>query len=377
MLRRFRSCRDVEISVSTVSRAVSAGRWGSIVAALLVGLITAMAASRACAQPPDSLTGAEIAIYQGSDRSQMLIKGAQAEATLTLYASAPPDDLAAIATTFEKKYGVKLRIWRASSENLLQRAIAEARAGRFDVDVFETNGTEMESLHRERLLQAVTTPYLAELMPAAVRSHREWVGTRLNSLVAAYNTGLIDRETLPKSYDELLNPKWKGKLGIEADDFDWFAAVVKDLDEERGLMLFRDIVATNGISVRKGHTLLANLVVSGEVPLALNVYQYKAAQLKTDGAPIDWFVIPPEIARFQGAGVSARAPHPHAALLLLDFLLSDAQQLPMRRDYAPSSSRARFQTGEHPAKVIDPAIVLDEGDKWSNRYKDIVVNKSR
>jgi iron(III) transport system substrate-binding protein len=131
------------------------------------------------------------------------------------------------------------------------------------------------------------------------------------------------------------------------------------------------------MSVRKGHTLLANLVISGEVPLALNVYQYKAAQLKNDGAPIDWFVIPPSIARFQGAGVSSRAPHPHAAVLLFDFLLSDAQQLPMRRDYSPSTNRAKSQEGELPIRVIDPAEMLDEGDKWSKRYKDLVVSKPR
>src|SRR5205823_1647503 len=84
---------------------------------------------------------------------------------------------------------------------------------------------------------------------------------------------------------------------IEAKDSDWFATIVKELGEERGLKLFRDIVATNGISVRKGHSLLAGLVASGEVPFALTVYSHNAEKLKQRGAPIDWYAIPPAVAR--------------------------------------------------------------------------------
>ena len=119
-------------------------------------------------------------------------------------------------------------------------------------------------MHREKLLQQLKPPSLADLDPAALTAHGEWTGTRYNVFVAAYNTRFIKKDDLPKSYDDLLDPKWKGKLGIEADDSDWFGAVIDRLGEERGLGLFRNIVATNGISVRKGHTLLANLVVSGK-----------------------------------------------------------------------------------------------------------------
>ena len=162
-----------------------------------------------------------------------------------------------VTAAFEKKYGVKVRVWRGSSENVVQRSVTEARGGRYDADVFETGGAAMESLHREKLLQEVKSPRLAELNPAALTAHGEWTGTRYNVFVAAYNTKLVKKDELPKSYDDLLDPRWKGKLGIEADDTDWFGAVIDQLGEERGLKLFRDIVATNGISVRKGHTLLA------------------------------------------------------------------------------------------------------------------------
>ncbi len=205
-----------------------------------------------------------------------LIEGARREGEINLYSSLVVEDLTAIAAAFDKKYGIKVKFWRAGSEKVVQRIVTEARAGRFDFDVVETNGPELESLHRELLLQKATSRHFADILPQALMAHREWVGTRLNMFVHAYNTNLVKKKDLPKSYRDLLDPKWKGKLAIEAEDMDWFATLVKEMGEEKGLKLFRDIVRTNGISVRKGHTLLAGLVASGEVPFALTVYKHNA-----------------------------------------------------------------------------------------------------
>src|SRR5262249_15437254 len=151
-------------------------------------------------------------------------------------------DIGALGAAFEAKYGVKLKLWRGSSEDILQRGVIEARGGRFDADVFETGATAMESLHRETLLQPIDPPAAAALMPQALQPHHEWIGTRYNIFVAAYNTALVDKSALPQSYEDLADRKWSGKLGIEADDSDWFGAVVEALGEQRGLALFRDIV---------------------------------------------------------------------------------------------------------------------------------------
>ena len=320
---------------------------------------------------------ADIAIYQGADRSQKVLEGAKKEGTLTIYSSATVDDMTALTTAFTKKYGIKTQVWRASSENIIQRAATEARGGRFDVDVFETDGVAMEAVHREKLLQEVRSPLLADLMPQAIRPHKEWIGDRVQIFTAAYNTRAIKKDDLPKSYDDLANPKWKGKLGIEAADHDWFSAVVAELGEEKGLKLFREVVAKNGMSVRKGHTLLANLVVSGEVPLALTTYLYRVLQLKNDGAPIDYLVLPPEIARAQGAGMARKAPHPHAAVLFMDFLLSDAQQILAKRDFIPTNIKVKPLPDNMPLTFVDPAALLDQNDKWEKLYKDIITNPAR
>ncbi len=201
---------------------------------------------------------ADLAHDAGADRMKQLIAGAKADGVVTVYTSAALDDAAAFTAAFEKKYGVKVQLWRSSSENIVQRSVLEARGRRFDADVFETGVIALESLQRERLLQEVTTSAVSALAAAAVPPHRQWLGTRFNIFSATYNTRLIRQDELPKHYDDLLDRRWKGKLGVEAEDSDWFGAVVSELGEERGLKLFRDIVARNGISVRKGHTLLAS-----------------------------------------------------------------------------------------------------------------------
>jgi iron(III) transport system substrate-binding protein len=340
-------------------------------AAALVLLCGLLAATSAFAQGTNA-TLAEIAAYGGPDRIAKLIAGAKKEGAVNIYSSETVEDIGALSLAFEAKYGVKLNLWRGSSEDILQRAIVEARGGRFDADVFETGATAMESLHRERLLQPVDLPAAANLAPEATQPHHEWIGTRYNIFVAAYNTRLIGGSALPKGYDDLVDPRWKGKLGIEADDSDWFGAVVEALGEERGLKLFRDIVASNGVSVRKGHTLLANLVVSGEVPLAISTYFYKVAQLKDRGAPIDALAIAPEVARFEGAGVARRAPHPYAAVLFMEFMLTEAQDILAKRDFFPADVRVKPM----PAGLtfLDPAKALDQSQKWSKYYRDIVTH---
>lgn len=317
---------------------------------------------------------AEVALYSGPDRVQRLAEGAKKEGTVTIYTSAPPDDMAAIATAFEKKHGVKLQFWRASSEKVVQRAVTEARSNRFEVDVIETNGPDIEALHREQLLQEVKSPHLADLVPGAIPPHREWLSMRINIWVAAYNTNLVQKEDLPKSYEDLTHARWKGRLGIEAGDANWFAAVVKELGEAKGLKVFRDIVAANGMSVRTGHTLLANLVVAGEVPLALTVYNFRVEQIKARGAPIEWFIIPPTIARFQGMALARRAPRPHAAVLYFDFMLTDGQEILLKRGFIPTSKSITTPLSQFPMKLLDPKVALDEHDKWAKLFKEIVLN---
>ena len=337
-------------------------------------LAACLLAAPARAQPG---AAAEIASYQGADREQRLVEGAKRETELTFYSSVPPDDIAVLVTAFTKRYGIKVKVWRADSEGFLQRISGEAKARRFEVDVMAGSSSALEPLYRENLLQEVKSPNLVDLIPEAIASHRQWVAIYLSTFVQAYNTGLVRKESLPATYYDLLNPLWRGKLGIEAEDFDWFAQVVTDLGEAQGLRLFRDIVATNGISVRKGHSLLTNLVAAGEVPLALTAYGFLAEQAKRKGAPLDWFVIPPAIARSTAEGLARNAPHPYAAVLFYDFLISDeGQKILSSRSFLPASRNIE-PPYKLPFQLIDSAVMLDQARRWQDLFQKTIIAPSR
>ena len=318
---------------------------------------------------------AALAALTGAERQKRLAEGAKKEGVVSIYTSMPLDDMAALTSAFEAKYGVKAKVWRSGSEKILQRGLLEAKANRFEVDVFETNSPETEVLSREKVLIAGNSPYLNELIPQAIPSHKEWIATRLNIFTCAYNTKLVKKEELPKTYQDLLDPKWKGKLSVEADDSDWLAETVMKMGEEKGLALFREIARKNAVSVRKGHTLLSNLVASGEVPMALTVYNYKIEQMKNSGAPIDWFALDPTIARPNANGVARNAPHPHAALLFQDFELTEGQVILGKRDFIPTSTKVPSTLNKMPLTFANPKTTLDDGQKWNKIYDDIFNRK--
>ena len=303
---------------------------------------------------------------------------AKKEGTLTLYTTIAEKDLATLTKPFEAKYGVKVVVWRAGTDKILQRTLAEAAARRYDVDVVHFGSPEMEALSREKVLLPVTSPIHKDLQPGSVPAHREWAATLLSVWVQVYNTKLIKKADLPKTYKDLLNPKWKGKLGIETKDSDWFASIVDAMGGgETGLKFFRDLVAANGISVRQGHTLLNNMVVSGEVPLALTVYNYMPEQAKKKGAPIDWFTLEPAIARSNAVGVARRAPHPHAALLFYEYLLGEGQQYFVNMDYVPTNTKVPSPLKGVTIVQTNPARSLDESEKWTALFENIVIKRAR
>jgi iron(III) transport system substrate-binding protein len=344
--------------------------------------IIAAAALAAFAVPAFAQLGstpAEITAYNKPDREQKLYEAAKKEGALTIYTSAQVKDMGALVGAFNKKYpGIKVEIWRSSSEKVLQRAVQESRAGKHTFDVAETNGPELESMHREKILQAMQSPYLKDLIPEAVLPHKEWTGTRLNVFVQAYTTQSVKKEELPKKWEDLLDPRWKGRLGIEQEDSDWLAGEASVMGEDKAVKLFKEIVAKNGISVRKGHTLLTQLVVSGEVPLALTVYNYKAEQFKNQGAPIDWFSIGPAIARPNGIGVAKQAPHAHAAVLFYDFEISpEGQKVLVKRDFVPTNTKVETPLSKIPMKFVEARVTLDEYEKWAKLYSEIFGAKGR
>src|SRR5438874_4165118 len=320
----------------------------------------------------DAPKNREIYLYKGPDREKRILEGAKKEREVVVYTSLNLKDSVPIVEVFERKYGgVKVQLWRSSSEKVLQRAIAEARAGRFGCDILETNGPEMEAMHREQLLEEFFSPHFKDLPPAAFPRHRHYVADRFNFFTIAYNTNLVKANEVPDTYEDLIHPRFVGRVGIEASDVDWFGAVVKAMGEEKGLAFFRKLAAARP-EIRSGHTLMAELVASGEVPLAATIYNHNAERLVVKGAPIKWKALTPTFGRPNAVAVAKRAQRPHAALLFADFMLSlEGQNLIKERNRVPASPKVDTQLNKFPYEMIDPALILDEADKWEKRWSEL------
>ena len=250
-----------------------------------------------------------------------------------IYTSLVPEDLTALGAAFERKYGVKLRAG-APTRRRCCSARSPKRAPAATKPTPSRPTARSSSTAPEKGLQPLLSPHLDALMPQALRPHGHWVGTRINMFVQSYNTTLVKKEELPKSYAELAHPRWKGRLGIEAEDEDWFAMIVKELGEEPGLAALPRHRARERPVVRKGHTLLAGLVASGEIPLALTTYSHGAEKMKQK--------------RRAGGVVRDRARH-------------RARERHRRRAQAPASARRR-------ALRRLPALARRPGDPQKGGY---------
>jgi iron(III) transport system substrate-binding protein len=320
--------------------------------------------------------GQSLATYEGADRDERLLAAARKEGALLLYTTIPEQYSKLLTSDFEKRYGVKVNLWRARSEIVTQRVITESRAGNHNVDVIQAIAPAIEALRREKLLQEVRSPVSKNLMAGAAPAHGQWAATLLFVFVQAYNTDKVRKEDLPRSYADLLHPRWKGMLAIESSDHEWFYAVVKGMGEEKGLKLFQDLVAHNKLSSRTGHPLLTNLVASGEVALALTVYNYSPEQLKKKGAPIDWFAIEPAIAILDGIAVAARAPHPNAAVLFRDYMLGEhGQRILAQIGYVPTHTKVESPLKQTRLQVLDPSALVDEYERSNALFEEVVLGK--
>jgi iron(III) transport system substrate-binding protein len=272
---------------------------------------------------------------------------------------------------------VKVDLWRGASEQIMQRVLTEARGG-ITADVMETAGPNIEAANRAKLLEAVDTPVTSELIPEAVAKDRPWIVSRLTVFTIAYNRNVVRKADAPKNYADLADPKWRGKLGIESDDENWLMTASAATGGEAGLKLFRDIVAKNGVSLRKGHALLANLVASGEVPVALDSYLDEISELKKSGAPVETVFAVPVVAMPTAVAVFKRGAHPNAAVLFTDFLLSEeGQKILAAHGVVPTNRKVQRLPAGVKLVFMDVGKYLDESAKWTKTFKDVFAARAR
>jgi iron(III) transport system substrate-binding protein len=297
--------------------------------------------------------------------SPELLDAARKEGSVNVYTSNAAPTIQALVADFEKRYGVRVNLWRASSIKVLQRLAAEKKANRWEFDAVSVSGLEIEALYREGLLQEIQSPLHAEMLEGTVPAHRGWAPQFINVFVQAYNTNLVRKQDLPRRWSDLLDPRWKGKLGAEAASGEWYCTLVKSVDPE----LMRSIAARNGLSVHPGNSVLANMVISGEVALALSAYTHIVDDQKQRGAPIDSFVIEPLIGRVNGIGVSRKPPHPNAARLYYEYNLGESQPLMVKLHYF--SPQKKMPSPLRDARMVFVDLAMD-AERCDSAYDGLI-----
>ena len=331
----------------------------------LLAAAGALMVSAAMAQDP-SACNHEVCMHKGADRDARPLRCARKEGQLSPHTSFNTKDSAPIAGAFERLTGAKVLPWRSSSEKDLQLADTEARAGRHACDVFETNGPEMEALHRENPLAEFHSPYFKDLPPAAFPKHCHWVADRFNFLTIGHNTSLIEPDELPTRFQDLLHPRFAGKSGIEASDTDWSTAVVQHRGEAKGMAYFKKLAAARP-QMRSGQTLLAEPVSSGEVPIAATIHNRNIERPIVKGAPATRNALNPTFGRPDAFGVVLRSAHPHAALLFADFMLPpQRQQFIKERNRGPPARLVDSYLNKFPFEMIAPPSRSTKPRSWTN-----------
>jgi iron(III) transport system substrate-binding protein len=304
-----------------------------------------------------------------------LAPAARAEGALTIYSSMNEQEGLPLWKMFEDASGVKVNYVRSSDSIILSRIAIEHRSRQRSWDIAVT--TTVNRLPNEALAQ-FDPPQAQGLIPEARDPNRRWYGVYANYNTPAYNTNLVKASDLPKSYEDFLTHKdWAGKIALDDTDDEWLSAIIRHYGEERGKTLLRDMVSVLKPVMVDGHLALARSVGAGEYWLALNNYASLTVNVRLSGAPIDFWALDPIALFFGSVGVSAQAPHPKAALLAANFIVSrEAEQFLTKRGRMPTRTDVPVNPPEVADMLKDKKIIAtifggDEQKKWQGLFKDI------
>jgi ABC-type Fe3+ transport system substrate-binding protein len=303
----------------------------------VIGMVAMIWAGVAAAQSPD-----DILLYMGPDRAQRLIEGAKKEGQVVIYAALIQNQaMRPIAEGFGKKYPfVKLSTWRADSEAIVKKASAEVRANNVVADVIEGTGAGEEAVAAD-IVQPFYSPEVAGFPEAYRGSGGLWAPTRLSYYGIAYNTKLVPADWVPKSYEDLLDPRWKGKMAWRIGSSTGTPLFLTNLrlawGEDKAMAYFDKLKDQKIVNFGAGSArTLVDRVIAGEYAIALNIFAHHPLISKGKGAPVNSQLMDPVASTAATMSLVKGLHHPHAAMLLADYILSkEGQGILARAEYFP------------------------------------------
>lgn len=313
----------------------------------------------------------------GKEREQKLIEGAKKEGKMVYYGTTAIDHSKRILDEFKKKYPfMDTGHYRSGAVDVYNRIKAEARGGRYDVDVIDLLPGEAYTLFKDGLVDSYLTPSREGIRKEFMDKDGYWTTIFHLAVALGYNTQYVKKEEAPKSYEDLLDPKWKGRMSLDNQDMDLMGTLVEHWGKEKGLAYFKKL-AENEPSMRRGHTFQAQILAAGEVHVAPWLYGYRPLTMKQKGAPLEIVLLKPVLSVPTYLMLAKNAPHPYSAALFLDWALSrDGGMKIFAEELGRSAPRPgykdKFPELEAPEYlVVDPRKIGPNYGQYTKQYCSI------
>jgi iron(III) transport system substrate-binding protein len=335
--------------------------WNRRITRAAIGLLAGVT----CAAPVavSAATVQEILTYRGADRQAMLEAGAKKEGSLNLYSALTINQaLRPLAEGFRKKYPyLKVEFWRAESRKIAQKSLAEIRAKTMVGDVLEGSGLA-EIMVKAKAIEKFHTPAIDAIAPEYRDKESQWVPSRFSYFGVAYNTRLIPPGSQPKTYEDLLDPKWKGKIAWRAESESGALLMVTTLrlsmGDAKADAYFRKLKDQGIIGFTGSARTLVNRVIEGEYPIAVNIFMHHATISAQKGAPVAPQSLEPVPSINGTMMIPKGVARPHAAMLFVDYYLSkEGQEVLKKARYFPVRGDVK------PRKELEPLVPKVTGVK--------------
>jgi ABC-type Fe3+ transport system substrate-binding protein len=334
----------------------------------------------------EALAGLALAAAGGPALAQEppadLIAQAKKEGSLTYYTDLIVDQVVRpLVSGFQAKYGITVEYSRADSQDTILRLTNEKRAGKISADMFSMT-TGLPELVAAGVTRPITIDASA-LLPGFIDPKRQWVSANYYVLTPAANTDLVSNADLPKTYEDLLNPKWKGKMIWKPNDTSgapgFIGNVLAFMGDDKGMDYLRRLKTQNVKSIVASARAILDQVIAGQFPIALQIFNHHAAISAKQGAPVVWLKIQPASVVTDVVGLVGGSPHPHAADLFVAYMISEAGQkvfqaadyFPARADVPPLMPELAPSTGHFKADVLTPEDVDKNYRHWNDIYNQL------
>jgi len=337
---------------------------------LAIALIILTTSRLSAASPEENL--AKINKLAPAERQAALVREAKNERSVVWYAPMNREDQRQFTAAFETKYPfLKVDVLTGGPQSLLNRLLSEQRAGKHTFDIINIRSSALYTLKKANAIMRYDTPNRRALRTGFYDKDGYQNGIWASLLVYLYNAKQVTRAQAPRTIDDLLQAKWKGKMGMDKDADDWLAAILDYYGDEKGRQIVRSLGAQS-LNIRKGRTLVSQLVAAGEFPLQIDAHHHEAVQLRKAGAPVD-YVFPEPFIPVKAVSVlalSSQPPHPHAAALLIDFMLSKkGQEIAYKQNRWPAYRELASGGADD---VGNRKTLVPDADKWGARFEELV-----